>query len=82
MALCKNHDFIYFDTLRRTNKAETVLSLIQASYHVKTSEEEKLMYDITNQDGIVWVNHIDVGNTVYVKRGVWYENSSIIWYTW
>ena len=36
----------------------------------KTSEEEKLMYDITNQDGIVWINHIDVGNTVYVKRGV------------
>ena len=36
----------------------------------KTSEEEKIMYDITNQDGIVWINHIDVGNTVYVKRGV------------
>lgn len=46
MALCKNHDFIYFDTLRRTNKAETVLSLIQASYHVKTSEEEKRKKEI------------------------------------
>ena len=36
----------------------------------KTNDEDKLMYDITNQDGIVWINHIDVGNTVYVKRGV------------
>lgn len=46
MALCKNHDFVYFDTLRRTNKAETVLSLIQSSYHVKTKEEEKRKEEI------------------------------------
>lgn len=36
----------------------------------KTNDEDKLMYDITNQDGIIWINHIDVGNIVYVKRGV------------
>lgn len=35
MAFCKNHDHIYFDKLCRTKKAETVLSLIYATYQVK-----------------------------------------------
>ena len=46
MALCKNHDYIYFDTLRRVNKAETVLSLIMASYHVKSDTEEERKTEI------------------------------------
>lgn len=33
----------------------------------KTNDEDKLMYGIENQNGIVWVGHIDVGNTVYMK---------------
>ena len=35
MAFCKNHAFLYFDNLRRTEKAETVLCLIHASYQAK-----------------------------------------------
>lgn len=35
MAFCKNHDFLYFDNLRRTQKAETVMCLIHASYQAQ-----------------------------------------------
>lgn len=34
----------------------------------RTSDEDKAMYDITNENGIVWVKHINVGNTIYVKN--------------
>ena len=34
----------------------------------KTGEEEKAYYNITNNNGIIWINHIDVGNTVFVKE--------------
>lgn len=33
----------------------------------KTNDEDKFMYDIVNENGIVWVKHISVGNTIYVK---------------
>ena len=33
----------------------------------RTNVEGKSMYDIANENGIVWVKHINVGNTVYVK---------------
>ncbi len=33
----------------------------------KTSAEDKVLYEITNENGVVWIKHIDVGNTVYVK---------------
>lgn len=33
----------------------------------KTDAGEKELYGITNENGIVWIQHIDVGNTVYVK---------------
>lgn len=33
----------------------------------KTGAEEKAMYEITNENGVVWIRHIKVGNTVYVK---------------
>lgn len=36
-------------------------------YQIATDGEREL-YGITNEDGVVWVNHIDVGNTVFVKR--------------
>lgn len=35
MALCKNHDHLYFDKLCRTKKQESVLSLIDATYQAK-----------------------------------------------
>ena len=31
------------------------------------SENEKLLYKIEMDNGIVWVKHIEVGNTIYVK---------------
>ena len=34
----------------------------------KTSDTDKQLYDITNENGIVWVKHINVGNTVFVKQ--------------
>lgn len=33
----------------------------------KTAEEDRKHYNIINENGIVWVKHIDVGNTVFVK---------------
>ena len=33
----------------------------------KTSDGDKSLYSITNENGIVWVGHIDVENTVFVK---------------
>lgn len=34
----------------------------------QTTMEEKAVYDITNDNGVIWVNHINVGNTVFVKQ--------------
>lgn len=34
----------------------------------KLTDDEIKLYDITNENGIVWIKHIDVGNTVFVKR--------------
>ena len=31
------------------------------------SDKDKSLYNITNDNGIVWVQHIDVGNVVFVK---------------
>ena len=33
----------------------------------KTGAEDRGMYEIANGNGVVWIRHIDVGNTVYVK---------------
>ncbi len=33
----------------------------------QTTDKEKLLYDITNDNGVVWIKHINVGNTIYVK---------------
>ena len=35
-------------------------------YHEITNRD-RLLYDITNENGVVWVNHINVGNTVFTK---------------
>ena len=40
MAFCNNHDKIYFDTLCRTKKAETLLSLIHATYQTKINSQK------------------------------------------
>lgn len=34
----------------------------------KTTDENKSLYGIANENGVVWVKHIDVGNTVFVKQ--------------
>lgn len=34
----------------------------------RTADSEKALYDMTNDGGVVWVNHIDVGNSVFVKE--------------
>ena len=41
MPFCKNHNFLYFDNLRRVEKAETVLSLIHASYQAEIKNGNK-----------------------------------------
>lgn len=41
MAFCKNHDHLYFDSLRRTEKAEAVLCLIHATYQSKINNGSK-----------------------------------------
>lgn len=35
-------------------------------YH-KIAERDRLLYDIRNENDVVWVNHINVGNIVFVK---------------
>lgn len=32
------------------------------------TEEHRALYGITNENGVIWVKHIDVGNTVFVKE--------------
>lgn len=32
------------------------------------TEKEKSLYDMTNDSGVIWVKHCDVGNTVFVKQ--------------
>lgn len=34
----------------------------------KTSDIDRRLYDITNENGVVWVKLIDVGNTIFVKQ--------------
>lgn len=34
----------------------------------RTPDYEKALYDITNSNGVIWINHINVGNTVFVKQ--------------
>lgn len=34
----------------------------------KTSDKDKALYDIKIEDGVVWVKHIEVGNTIFVKQ--------------
>lgn len=41
MAFCKNHSSLYFDNLRRAEKAETVLCLIHASYQAQLKNGDK-----------------------------------------
>lgn len=41
MGLLKNRDKFYLDTLARTQKSETVLSLIQATYHTRNIDSAK-----------------------------------------
>lgn len=41
MSFCKNHNYLYFDNLRRVEKAETVLSLIHASYQAEIRNGNK-----------------------------------------
>lgn len=34
----------------------------------QTTNKEKSIYDITNDNGVIWVKRINVGNTVFVKQ--------------
>lgn len=39
------------------------------SLYENITEDERMLYDIAKENGIVWVRHIEVGNTVFVKQG-------------
>lgn len=34
----------------------------------QTGDQEKALYDMVNENGVIWVKHISVGNTVFVKQ--------------
>lgn len=34
----------------------------------RTSGEDRVLYNIENENGVVWVKHIEVGNTVFIKK--------------
>lgn len=43
----------------------------QAEYinlYDRTTDKEKLLYDITNDDGVIWIKNINVGNTIFAKQ--------------
>lgn len=36
--------------------------------YTESADSERSLYDIVNENGIVWIKHIEVGNTVFVKQ--------------
>lgn len=92
MAFCGNHNTIYFDTLCRTKKAETLLSLIHATYqtklHNKNSKKsdkeviaEKLeyAYELFKFDSGTYdgsVNRFESQYTIGHEMGIW-KNSDL-----
>ncbi len=34
----------------------------------QTTDNERSLYDITNDNGVIWIKHINVGNTIFVKQ--------------
>lgn len=36
----------------------------------RMTDSDKTLYNITNENGVVWVKQIDVGNTIFVKRDI------------
>lgn len=34
----------------------------------QTTDKQKLLYGITNENGVIWIKHINVGNTIFVKQ--------------
>lgn len=34
----------------------------------KTTDDDRMLYDMKNENGVVWINHISVGNTIFVKQ--------------
>ena len=38
------------------------------SLYDRTTDEEKSLYDMENDNGVIWVKYINVGNTVFVKQ--------------
>lgn len=86
MPFCKNHNFLYFDNLRRTQKAETINCLIHASYQAdfKTTKKEerktviaKLLKNAYDLYGVKADSYVgDVGQfdsqyTIGHELGIW-----------
>lgn len=36
--------------------------------YAESADDERKLYDIVNENGIVWIKHIDVGNIIFVKQ--------------
>lgn len=34
----------------------------------KITDKDKSLYEITNDNGVIWIKHINVGNTIFVKQ--------------
>jgi len=66
MAFCKNHDHIYFDKLCRTKKAETVLSLIHATYQAKKNCD-----DVNEQKDVIAKRLVDAYNLFKFDAGTY-----------
>ena len=92
MAFCNNHERIYFDTLCRTKKAETLLSLIHATYQTKinnnrlqkTEKEEiaqklKSAYELFKFDAGTYNGSLSAFESQYTighEMGIW-KNSEL-----
>ena len=38
------------------------------SLYDRTTDEEKSLYDIENDNSVIWIKQISVGNTIFVKQ--------------
>lgn len=39
-----------------------------ANFYDQITDKEKSLYDMTNDNGVIWIKHINVGNTIFVKQ--------------
>lgn len=66
--LFMSHGFIKENQVITDMKFPFAKQIEYINLYDQTTDKEKLLYDITNDNGIIWIKHINVGNTIFVKQ--------------